>query len=99
MYNNKNVNRVNNTRNKKFNKVTPKKEEVEDGEDEYSVKIEGRVVDALPNAHFRVETKDGVKVSYLGGKMRIHKIRILVGDKVTLQLDEYGGKARIIRRG
>ena len=99
MYNNKNLKRVNNTRNKKFNKATPKKEEAEDDEDEYSVKVEGRVVDALPNAHFRVETKDGVKVSYLGGKMRIHKIRILVGDKVTLQLDEYGGKARIIRRG
>ena len=98
MYNNKNVNRVNNTRNKKFNNASKKEEVIED-EDEYTVKIEGRVVDALPNAHFRVETKDGVKVAYLGGKMRIHKIRILVGDKVTLQLDEYGGKARIIRRG
>jgi translation initiation factor IF-1 len=100
MYNNKNINRVNNTRNKNFNKNNKAAKPVdEEEEDEYSVKIEGRVVDALPNAHFRVETKDGIKISYLGGKMRIHKIRILVGDKVTLQLDEYGGKSRIIRRG
>lgn len=99
MYNNKSVNRANNSRNKKLNSMRPKKEVVEDDEDEYSVKVEGRVVDALPNAHFRCETKDGIKIAYLGGKMRIYKIRILVGDKVTLQLDEYGGKARIIRRG
>jgi translation initiation factor IF-1 len=98
MYNNKNINRANNSRNKKLNKMSPRKEEKEDDEDEYAVKVDGRVVDALPNAHFRCETKDGIKIAYLGGKMRIHKIRILVGDKVSLQLDEYGGKARIIRR-
>jgi translation initiation factor IF-1 len=98
MYNNKSGNRSNNSRNKKLNNMSPKKE-ISDDEDEYSVKVEGRVVDALPNAHFRCETKDGIQIAYLGGKMRIHKIRILVGDKVTLQLDEYGGKARIIRRG
>ncbi len=98
MYNNKNINRANNSRNKKLNSIASKKDVTEDEEDEYAVKIDGRVVDALPNAHFRVETKDGVKIAYLGGKMRVYKIRILVGDKVSLQLDEYGGKARIIRR-
>ncbi len=60
--------------------------------------IEGKVIDALPDAHFRVDTKAGDKIAYLGGRMRVNKIRILVGDKVTLQLDEYGGKSRVIRR-
>jgi translation initiation factor IF-1 len=60
--------------------------------------IEGVVKESLPNAHFRVETKNGLMLAYLAGKMRVHKIRILIGDKVTLQLDEYGGKSRIIKR-
>ncbi|MDI9354683.1 MAG: translation initiation factor IF-1 [Cyanobium sp. MAG06] len=60
--------------------------------------VEGRVIEALPNTHFRVETKDNKYIAYLGGRMRVHKIRILVGDKVLLQLDEYGGKSRIIKR-
>jgi translation initiation factor IF-1 len=66
-------------------------------EDELEV-IDGRVIAALPNTHFRVTTDRGEMIVYLGGKMRIHKIRILVGDRVSIQLDEYGGKGRIIRR-
>lgn len=61
--------------------------------------IEGRVIEALPSTLFRVETKDGkVLISYLGGRMRVHKIKVLVGDKVSVQLDPYGGKGRIIKR-
>jgi translation initiation factor IF-1 len=61
--------------------------------------IDGRVIEALPSTLFRVETPDGkVLISYLGGRMRIHKIKVLVGDKVTVQVDPYGGKARIIKR-
>lgn len=60
--------------------------------------IDGVVKETLPNAHFRVETKNGLLLAYLSGKMRVHKIRILIGDRVTLQLDEYGGKSRIIKR-
>ena len=61
--------------------------------------VEGRVVEALPSTLFRIETKDGKQVlSYLGGKMRIHKIKVLVGDKVEVQIDPYGGKGRIIKR-
>lgn len=60
--------------------------------------IDGIVKETLPNAHFRVDTKNGVMLAYLAGKMRVNKIRILIGDKVTLQLDEYGGKSRIIKR-
>lgn len=62
-------------------------------------KVEGRIVEALPGTLFRVETKDGNKLlSYLGGKMRIHKIKVLVGDRVEVEVDPYGGKGRIIKR-
>lgn len=61
--------------------------------------IEGRVIEALPSTLFRVQTTDGkILISYLGGRMRVHKIKVLVGDKVTVQLDPYGGKGRIIKR-
>lgn len=60
---------------------------------------EGRVIEALPSTLFRVQTNDGkVIISYLGGRMRVHKIKVLVGDKVTVQIDPYGGKGRIIKR-
>ncbi len=60
----------------------------------------GTVVEALPNTLFRVEladTKD-VILAYLAGKMRMNRIRVLIGDKVELALDPYGGRARITRR-
>ena len=61
--------------------------------------VAGVVTEALPNALFRVQLDDGSEVlSYLAGKMRLHRIRVLVGDKVTLILDPYGGRARVIRR-
>jgi translation initiation factor IF-1 len=61
--------------------------------------IDGRVVEALPSTLFRVDIGGGkVIVAYLGGRMRVHKIKVLVGDKVTVQLDPYGGKGRIIKR-
>ena len=57
------------------------------------------VEEALPNTLFRVSLDDGMIVlSYLAGKMRLHRIKVLVGDKVLLKLDQYGGKARITRR-
>ncbi|MBI5456563.1 translation initiation factor IF-1 [Candidatus Kaiserbacteria bacterium] len=60
---------------------------------------EGVVDEALPNALFRVKLKDGeVVLAYLAGKMRLHRIKVLVGDRVSLQLDPYGGRARIVRR-
>jgi translation initiation factor IF-1 len=61
--------------------------------------IEGRVIEALPSTLFRIETSAGkVLISYLGGRMRVHKIKVLVGDKVMVQVDPYGGKGRIIKR-
>ena len=61
--------------------------------------IQGVVTEALPNTLFRVELAEGENIlTYLAGKMRLHRIRILVGDKVLVQLDPYGGKGRIVRR-
>ena len=60
----------------------------------------GTVVEALPNTLFRVEIegKTDVVLAYLAGKMRMNRIRVLIGDKVELELDPYGGRARITRR-
>jgi len=59
----------------------------------------GVVVEALPNVLFRVEFDDGrEELTYLGGKMRIHRIRVLIGDKVEVKIDSYGGRGRIIKR-
>lgn len=62
--------------------------------------VEGAVVEALPNALFRVKlAESGEEVlAYLAGRMRMYRIKVLVGDTVRLQLDPYGGKARIVRR-
>lgn len=61
--------------------------------------VEGVVEEALPNTLFRVQLGTGDTVlAYLAGKMRLHRIKVLVGDRVLLQLDPYGGKARIVRR-
>ena len=59
----------------------------------------GVVEEALPNTLFRVKLEDGQLVlAYLAGKMRLHRIKVLVGDRVQLQLDPYGGRARVTRR-
>ena len=59
----------------------------------------GVVTEALPNTMFRVETENGdIILAYLSGKMRMHRIKVLVGDKVTLEDNPYGGKLRIVKR-
>lgn len=60
--------------------------------------VSGVVTEALPNTHFRVEIGSEIILTYLSGKMRLHRIRVMVGDKVEVLLDAYGGKGRIIRR-
>jgi translation initiation factor IF-1 len=61
--------------------------------------VRGTVEEALPNALFRVVLEDGSSVlAYIAGKMRMHRIKVLVGDSVLLHLDPYGGRARITRR-
>ena len=65
------------------------------------IEMEGRVVDTLPNTTFRVELENGhVVTAHISGKMRKHYIRILTGDKVTVQLTPYDlSKGRIVFRG
>lgn len=65
----------------------------------------GTVEEVLPNSLFRVRVpapEDGgdeqLVLAYLAGKMRLHRIRVLVGDQVEMVLDPYGGRARIVRR-
>lgn len=61
--------------------------------------IQGEVTEALPSAMFRVELPDGqIIIAYLAGKMRIHRIKVLVGDKVVVLKDSYGGRGRIVKR-
>lgn len=55
-----------------------------------SIEVEGTVIEPLPNAMFRVELANGHKVlAHVSGKIRMHFIRILAGDKVTVQLSPY----------
>jgi translation initiation factor IF-1 len=57
---------------------------------EEAIEMEGVVVEPLPNAMFRVELDNGHKVlAHISGKMRMHYIRILPGDKVTVELSPY----------
>lgn len=61
--------------------------------------VEGVVDEALPNTLFRIKLASGeVVLAYLAGKMRLHRIKVLVGDRVAVQLDPYGGRARVIKR-
>ncbi len=62
--------------------------------------VTGTVEEVLPNSLFRVRTTehDELILAYLAGKMRLHHIRVLVGDEVELVTDPYGGRARIVRR-
>jgi len=57
---------------------------------EEAVSVEGKIVEALPNAMFRVELDSGHKVlAHVSGKIRMHFIRILPGDRVTVELSPY----------
>ena len=57
---------------------------------EAAIEVEGTVLEPLPNAMFRVELENGHKIlAHISGKMRMHFIRILVGDKVKVQLSPY----------
>lgn len=55
-----------------------------------AIELEGTVIEPLPNAMFRVELENGhVVLAHISGKMRMHYIRILPGDKVTVELSPY----------
>ncbi len=76
---------------------------VKNEDNKYSKKVirrEGRVVEALPNAFFKVVLDDGKEImGFLSGKMRLNRITILPGDKVTLEMSPYDdSKGRIVYR-
>ena len=64
------------------------------------IEMQGEIVENLPNATFRVKLENGyVVLGHISGKMRMHYIRILPGDKVTVQLTPYDlSKGRIVFR-
>jgi len=64
------------------------------------IEVQGEVLENLPNATFRVKLENGhIVLGYISGKMRMHYIRILPGDKVTVQLTPYDlSRARIVFR-
>jgi translation initiation factor IF-1 len=64
------------------------------------IEVEGSVIEALPNAQFRVELENGHEIlAHISGKMRMHYIKILPGDKVTVEMTPYDlSKGRITFR-
>ncbi|HKZ57156.1 MAG TPA: translation initiation factor IF-1 [Thermodesulfovibrionales bacterium] len=67
---------------------------------EETIEVQGTVIDTLPNAMFKVELENGqVILAYVSGKIRMHFIKILPGDKVTVELSPYDlTKGRITYR-
>jgi translation initiation factor IF-1 len=67
---------------------------------EETIKFEGDIVDVMPNATFKVKIETGhIVLAYIAGKMRKHEIRILMGDRVEIELSPYDlTRGRITRR-
>jgi translation initiation factor IF-1 len=67
---------------------------------EEAIEVQGTIIENLPNAMFRVELESGQRIlAYVSGKMRMHFIKILAGDKVTVELSPYDlTKGRITYR-
>ena len=65
------------------------------------IQMQGEILENLPNATFRVKLENGhVVLGHISGKMRMHYIRILPGDKITVEMSPYDlSKGRIICRG
>ncbi len=74
-----------------------------DKKDEKLLTAKGVVTEALPSTLFRVKIENNGEndeeiLAYLSGKMRMHRIKVLIGDGVEVVLDPYGGKGRIVKR-
>ena len=67
---------------------------------EEAIVVEGEIVETLPNAMFRVKLENGhIALAHVSGKMRMFYIRIVPGDKVTIELSPYDlGRGRIVKR-
>lgn len=67
--------------------------------DQGKAKTVGTVIEALPDATFRIQLEDGtVVLAYLAGKMRLRHIKVLVGDKVSLEVSPDRARGRIVYR-
>ncbi|MEK9208733.1 MAG: translation initiation factor IF-1 [Patescibacteria group bacterium] len=67
--------------------------------DQQKQKVTGVVIEPLPDATFRVQLEDGtVVLAYLAGKMRLHYVKVMLGDKVTLELSPDRARGRIVYR-
>lgn len=62
--------------------------------------VEGMVTEALPNTNFRVKLNTGGEeiLAHLSGKMRMYRIKVVVGDRISVEVDSYGERGRIIKR-
>lgn len=73
-----------------------------DSKNQKLLTVKGVVTEALPSTLFRVKIKEAEEekeiLAYLSGKMRMHRIKVLIGDTVEVLLDSYGGKGRITKR-
>lgn len=74
-----------------------------DPKNEKILLTKGTITEALPSTLFRVKLEDSKEedkeiLAYLSGKMRMHRIKVLIGDSVEIVLDPYGGKGRIVKR-
>jgi len=68
-------------------------------QNELKEKVNGTITEALPDTNFRVQLEDGREIlAYLAGKMRMNYIKVMIGDKVTLELSPDGKRGRIVRR-
>ena len=67
---------------------------------EQAIRVDGTILETLPNATFQVQLENGHKVlAHVSGKMRIHFIKILPGDKVTIEISPYDlSRGRIVYR-
>lgn len=65
------------------------------------LKKEGQVIEALPDTHFRVRLDDGKEIlAHLAGKLRLYRIKVLLGDRVTVEISPYDEeRGRIVYRG
>jgi len=83
--------------------MSDSKNDLPAGRQEKVITGRGVITEALPSTLFRVKmdakTEDEKEIlAYLGGKMRMHRIKVLIGDSVEVVLDPYGGKGRIVKR-
>jgi translation initiation factor IF-1 len=70
-----------------------------DNSNKQGSELTGTVIEALPEARFKILLEDQNEVvAYLAGKMKLNRIRVMVGDKVLVKTDPYGGKGRIFKR-